>query len=434
VTTSTLSLLQAVLVASAARRPVVFEEQSMGQRSWLDGCKPTRHTGIWKMNSGFRVRARAADPRTGAQREANRTFEGITLEQAVLKQAELRQELRRGGREERKQVRYAGYVESLTERKLALGELKSAKSRERWADTLDLHLVPYFGGWYVDQIRRADVLDWLAKQAVRRRTKAVGGATVDLGTYSPRTVNGWLSILLTTLREARADLELAHDATEGIAPLDVSTRPTYSEEEPNSLTAEELRRFLGKARELYPQHFAMLALGFATGRRPSELRGLRRRGPEPDVLWKEGVLLVRRSVTLGEAMESTKTGRRLRIPLPRDLLGILQAHAEDLRGRQGQSDLLFPSEAGGYRAGSVLDRPIRAISRAAGIRKALSARCMRRTFQDLGRAAGVEGIVVRAISGHATAAMQDHYSTVQGEEVRAGLARVIELAGLAQAA
>ncbi len=55
---------------------------------------------------------------------------------------------------------------------------------------------------------------------------------------------------------------------------------------------------------------------------------------------------------------------------------------------------------------------------------------MRRTFQDLGRQAQVHDFVVRAISGHATVAMQDRYSSVGGEEVRAGLAKVISLAGL----
>jgi hypothetical protein len=54
---------------------------------------------------------------------------------------------------------------------------------------------------------------------------------------------------------------------------------------------------------------------------------------------------------------------------------------------------------------------------------------MRRTFQDLGRAANVHDFVAKAISGHATTSMQERYS-VSGEEVRTGLAKVIALAGL----
>jgi hypothetical protein len=119
---------------------------------------------------------------------------------------------------------------------------------------------------------------------------------------------------------------------------------TYTEEEPNSLTVDEVPRFMATARAHYPQHFAMLALGLATGRRPSELRPLRRQGPTPDILWTDGVLLVRRSETRGEVMERTKTG--------------------------------------GYRAPSCLDKPIVEIAKAAEIKKALSPRFMRRTFQD----------------------------------------------------
>ena len=95
-----------------------------------------------------------------------------------------------------------------------------------------------------------------------------------------------------------------------------------------------------------------------------------------------------------------------------------------------ESELLFPSTSGGYRAPSCLDKPIREIASAAKIGKALTPRFMRRTFQDLGRAASVHDFVVRAISGHATTSMQEHYSSVSGDEVRTGLAKVLALAGI----
>ena len=82
---------------------------------------------------------------------------------------------------------------------------------------------------------------------------------------------------------------------------------------------------------------------------------------------------------------------------------------------------------------SCLDKPIREIAKAAKIEKALTPRFMRRTFQDLGRAASVHDFVVRAISGHATTSMQEHYSSVSGDEVRSGLAKVIALAGITSA-
>ncbi len=121
--------------------------------------------------------------------------------------------------------------------------------------------------------------------------------------------------------------------------------------------------------------------------------------------------------------------RRLRIPLPEDLMAILRWHVANLPdGPMRESELLFPAENGGFRAASVLDKPLKVIAKAAGVNKHLTARFMRRTFQDLGRAAKVHDFVVRAISGHATVDMHQHYSSVAGDEVRDGRARVLSLA------
>jgi len=54
---------------------------------------------------------------------------------------------------------------------------------------------------------------------------------------------------------------------------------------------------------------------------------------------------------------------------------------------------------------------------------------MRRTFQDLARAAKVNDLATRAVSGNATEAMQMHHSTVSPAEVKEGLAKVISLEG-----
>src|SRR5262245_24973039 len=281
----------------------------MGKTNWLDGCTPTKYEGIWKFTGGYRVRVRAMDGKTGTMKEVKRRFRGITLEQAAVHKAERTAEMRPGCPEFlTPRVRYASYAASLYERKIAKGKLTSAKTQQRWSDTQDLHLIPHFGEFFVDAIRRGDLEAWLTKLG-----KRVGQGR---GQYSPNTINSWLSILLTTLRSAVVELDLSYDPTLGIEPLDTSTWHTYTEEEPNSLTLGEVPGFMTKARELYPQHFAMLALGLATGRRPCELRPLRRGGENPDILWKEGVLLIRRSEGLGVAVERTKTKRRLRIPLP----------------------------------------------------------------------------------------------------------------------
>ena len=319
-------------------------------------------------------------------------------------------------------MRYDQYVASLLRRKLATGKLATPSSRRGWIDTQQLHLLPVFGKRRIQAIKRLDIEEWKAEQA-----QSLGARRG--GRISPHTVNQRLRVLLSTLRAAVGELDLPYDPTRAVEPVAVDE--PFTEEEPNSLTVEELRMFISHARVLYPQHFAMLALGVATGRRPSELRPLRRAGPTPDILWTEGILLVRQSQTLDGVVAKTKTGRRLRIPLPPDLLAVLAWHVEQLPvGPMRESDLLFPSTTGRWRSPTCLDKPIRRIAKAAGIGKHLSAKFMRRTFQDLGRAAEVHDLVVRAISGHSTRQMQEHYSSVGPAEVREGLAKVVALAGL----
>lgn len=388
--------------------------------SWNDGNKPTRYPGIFKTERGYRVRVRALDPRTDTLKEKNKEFEGVNLEQALALQLQLRGEIREAAEQVASRTRYGDYVTLLLKSKTARGELSTAKGRRTWTDAQTLHLVPHFGGWYVDAIKRRDIEEWKTKLSVQVRD----------GKLSPNTVNNRLRVLLSTLRTAVAELELEYDPTRGVKPLDTSSWQTYTEEEPNALTVEEVPAFMTTARALFPQHYAQLALGLSTGRRPCELRPLRWKGETPDILWKEGVLLVRRSQVIGEAENRTKTKARLRIPLPAALMEILQQHVDALpSGLVEKSDLLFPSKVGGYQSPTVLGKPIVAVAEKAEIKKHLSPYFMRRTFQDLCRAAQVHDFVARSISGHATAEMQQRYSSVNGAEVRDGLAKVISLAG-----
>ena len=87
---------------------------------------------------------------------------------------------------------------------------------------------------------------------------------------------------------------------------------------------------------------------------------------------------------------------------------ILEQHVNALPARLTEkSDLLFPSKIGGYQSPNVEIADF-----VAKISKHLSPYFMRRTFQDLCRAASVHDFVARSISGHATVEMQQHYSSV----------------------
>ncbi len=126
----------------------------------------------------------------------------------------------------------------------------------------------------------------------------------------------------------------------------------------------------------FPAQYAMTFLGFATGLRPSTLRPLRRTGATPDVLWDEGVVLVRRSHTIGdEFMNTTKTKLRQRITVPPEVMDVLRWHVATqlTTPEQKASELLFPAEDGGFRSESFLKKAFATVGHLIGLKKTLHA-------------------------------------------------------------
>jgi integrase len=193
---------------------------------------------------------------------------------------------------------------------------------------------------------------------------------------------------------------------------------------------DELSAFFEIASEKYPQHFAVILLGSVTGLRPSSLYALRRSGEHADVKWDQGLVLVRRSRGIkGRVMEMAKTNHDQVIKLPDFVMSVLRWHVDKqlVTRDMERSELLFPSETGGFRHNSVLGKPFRSIAKQMGLSKQISPKAMRRSFQDAMREAQVADVVVRSISGHLTEQMQQHYSTARGHEQQAAIARIIRL-------
>lgn len=401
------------------------------QTKWINRWKmqvaPTRLPGVWKRkDGGYLVRARVTDPTTGHIREIKKVFPEADEATAFLwlndERARIKGKLALVAPQK---TRFADYAVSLLERKLLKKQIKSARGHERWRYTLE-HLmkgtktVPGFGELFMDQARASHIEEW--QLGIAR--------LITAGTYAPTTANGWIGILKVIFKAAKRELGLATNPTEGIEAFDTSEHTTYTEEEPNALTADEAGSFLATMREEFPQHYAMTYLGFGTGLRPSSLRPLRREGPTPDVRWDDGVILVRRSHTLGaKVMETTKTGLRQRITVPPELVDVLRWHVETqlVTPEQQASDLLFPREDGGFRSESSLKKAFAIVRGLIGLKKNFTPRGMRRTFNDVARAAKIESLVTKSISGHLTDRMKDHYSTVSPAEQRDSIGRVLHL-------
>jgi integrase len=390
--------------------------------------------GVWQRKEGGHVvRGRATDSKTGKQKQIFRVFPDAN-EQTALKWLRDEQTRIRAGVDdspEKPRQRFAVFAASLFEHKVKVRDIKSAAGRNKWSSTL-AHLiagttgprsgryVAGFGDYFIDKIEARDVERWKEHLA----------EMVAAEEFAPTTVNTWISVLRVIMKAAKIAFDLPTVVTDTVRYLDTSEHDIYTDEEPNALLPAEVPAFMARLRELFPQHFAMAYLGLITGLRPSTLRPLRRHGAECDVDWKENRLRVRRSHTVGEeVMRTTKQRNRYTIGLPVEAMRVLEWHVDtQLRTPEQQaSDLLFPTVDGGFRSPSVLQKPFAEVAEELGLTKRVTPRALRRTFNDLARAAQVQDAVTRSISGHLTEGMQRHYSTVSGEEQRQALAKVIDL-------
>jgi len=304
--------------------------------------------------------------------------------------------------------------------KIAAGSIKSAASKELWEGILRLHIFPApFASYLATIITHDHIQEWWTEKLA---------PLVKSGEYSPITVNTWLNKLELIVN----DMVLTHHMEENpmarIKRFDESEHG-YTLQDPNSLRAKEVRPFLEKLEELYPQFLAFAYLGFFTGLRPSHMRPLRRSGPEADVLWDEGLILVHRSNSRGqEVMKRTKTKYHQCLALPDVLMDKLRWHVDHLPWtKQRTSDLLFPSRSGTLCARSILTKPFQEVAAAIGLNKRITPRGMRRTAVDLCRVSKMDETIKREVTGHRTEDMKHLYSTVAPDEMREAMSVVYQL-------
>jgi len=154
-------------------------------------------------------------------------------------------------------MRFAQFAASLYARKVATGDLGSPKSRERWEDTLTLHLIPRFGDMFCHEIKSEDVREWRDELAARversreLRRKPTLSKEEKGALLSPATANGWFSIMRILCKDMVLQHRLGADPCAALRNIDESTNRTYTFEQPNALTPELARRFVETVRALY---------------------------------------------------------------------------------------------------------------------------------------------------------------------------------------
>lgn len=402
--------------------------------------KATR-PGIYKLRTGgYFVRARVTD-RGGKRRELTRAVhEAKTPADAQKELDELVADARaeRQGKVRTKQTWRSFAISRLQER-MRRGKVGSEATVDRWKEAIKV----FEGVWgdldaptvtrhHIDRWMNGELAVWMTTGRTvmkKRREKTLPRRSAKLievpvtTVLKPTTVNGWLRVLRAISHAIKVKFELPKSAFEGLEFFDEGR--IHTKEQPNALPPDLFAMFMALAKQRYPQHFAMILLGFVTGLRPSSLRPLRRKGTESDIDWTTGLLQIRRSHSRKQhVMNRTKIHKDNVIALPPVVLDALRAHAATLEGAQLTSDLLFPNEKGGLRTRGVLVKPFATIAAELGLPFRLTPKGMRRTFNDLARAAGIHDVVTRSISGHQTEEMQTHYSTARDEEKREALTKV----------
>jgi integrase len=386
---------------------------------------PTKYPSVFqRKEGGFLVRGRVKDL-AGKQRTIFKVLDTTALLEAV-KFLDSEKERVRTGSPKRASMLFSEFADDLFDQKIKRGEIRSEVGIDKWRIILS-HLiegtkvgnthVPGFGDFPIDLIRVAHVEDWKDGLA----------AFIASDDYEPTTVNTWISILRVISKEASHRFEIKDFMT---SVKKFPLKRVDPKANPNTLTPEVVADFLSIMRRRFPQHYALVYLGMFTGLRPSSLRPLRRRGPEADIDWTTGDLEVRQSQTKGtKVMIGTKTARFQTVSLPRTVLDVLKWHVEtQLKNHDMQkSDLLFPSLTGGFRTRTALRNPFMVVVDELKLKHNFTPKGMRRAFNDLARQAEISSFMTRAISGHSTAQMQDHYSTPAPDEQRESLARVIDL-------
>jgi integrase len=337
---------------------------------------PMKYPGIQKTKTGYRVRVRALDPRTGRMKGVKRLYEGITLEEAIAKQLALRDELQSAAQRS-EQVRVGDFAKLWLDTKTPTIDLVTAK---RYAYVLEDHVLPKLGRFFIDTLRPLDIQKWI-NDKVRAGYRAV-------------TIRCWFGVLRTMMRDAVSHLDLPRDPTQRI-----TLPPGEEREEANALTPEQLATFLDHARLHYPGQYGFLAVLAYTGLRFCHASAL---------MWsdwdeKTGVILVRRKQVNGKVGPVSRKKRAPReIPVLPELKEILEEHRKRMVEEQtpGLAEgWMFPSDVGKLKERSSHRKALHACAIAAGVEGRFSGHGLRRTFNDLARRASVDPVITRSMTG-----------------------------------
>lgn len=373
----------------------------------------TAERGVYRISTGvFRIRRSYTDPRTGKQREIDRVVKAKDTRAAAAMLTALCEETR-AGTQAPDRVTLRDFATSFLDGRRRAGRKRS--TLERYATTIDLHITPVLGDYFVDAIRPVDAERWWSMQK-----------------GEPSTCNGRLRVLRSVLEAAKESLELPRNAASNIEPMPEGR----DEDDHRVIDAEGLAMFLESMKEEVPQWYPMTLALALTGARFGEISSLK----WSDISEEEGVIHIRRAHYRG-TVGTPKTGKSRKVPLRPELLDVLRSHRVRTLKEQRvgiHEGWVFPTLTGTLSTPGALTKPFSKALAAVAKRckhegrpnplegRRPSPHWLRYSLNSLLRKAAA-GEVQRAITGHASRRMSEHYDFVTMDERKAGLDRALAL-------
>ncbi|MCP4503097.1 MAG: tyrosine-type recombinase/integrase [Deltaproteobacteria bacterium] len=272
---------------------------------------------------------------------------------------------------------------------------------ERKLQNVELSVLPYLAHLRLVDLGKPELASWMAK--LPQKQKRNGEA------YSKQTFNTAWNTLRTMLRDAEMLVGIPCSASDNMR---FSVKAPQTTTPHDTLNREELVAMLKETDNEKPDIKAMIWILATTGVRFGELAGLH----WDDIDEENRLIHIRRSAVAGVAYP-TKTSVNRTVPLYENMLDILKEHRAWLDDElfRNREERVFPSRVGSFRYPSVLHTPLSRCAKRAGLEKHVTPQALRRTVNNLIRQTAGE-IAARAITGHASQAMTEHYSDVTMEE------------------
>lgn len=373
-------------------------------------AKSTKYPGVKRLSDGrYQLRVTVTDPRPGRDRiQRQETLpEGARISEAVARREELREEIDREiHAQQMGKPRLAG-IDTVGDYALYWMEQKAPtltpKTRKQYVRALEQHTLPYIQDVPARSVTRADVIGLV--DAMDRATKKDGSP------YSRRTRQSWWRVAKQMLMDLAAEMEI-FDPTKRVQGPRVGGGKSRTR---RTLTLPELVELVKKSTMLGGQRTIEVMLLATTGMRVGELYGLK----WSDLDYGRKMVQIRRTATEGKVRKYTKNKRDREAPL----MPFVERRLREHRKSTMDSELVCPSTEGGARFANSIYKPLDQLSEVMGLDFKIRPQVLRRTYNTLMVEAGLDGIIIRSMMGHANEQMTEHYSGVEHSQKHAAVKR-----------